>query len=475
MRTDLHVISGDSAGTLATSDDAAASSRTTMRDRLRLCIALGLMLAVFADFAFGQVASIASNADARAVYVSETRGSDSNPGTLDSPRRTFVATFKALGWRTAPHTVYLFAGERYTQSIAGEYGTLGIAGPSWDAPLRIVVHGDGARPIVQPPANRNGLEVMGTPGAVLVEGIEFRAAARGAGGVGVRRFGEGLGIKLVDCVVADFGTNVAIEGERTGLVGGGLDRCIIVDATPGERGHSQGVYLTRTVDYHVRESLIDNNGRTVAGEGTIYNHNFYIQPDNKGTVIEDSIVTNASATGIQARAGDVWAVNNFVAFNPLNISAGHAEAREKTFTGVFLANVVYGSRPIASTLGPRGWGISTHKLEHAQIVGNIVIAAESMNVAFYREANTWSKAARFENNAVVGFEGQRKGVLMLSAGDDEWFGLHEHARPLITPVVDVPRIIATQRARQRGEWIESTSAAAVNTRIRRTMPREGEE
>lgn len=397
------------------------------------------------------------------IWVSASRGSDANPGTEARPIRTFIEADKRT--RTRPQPVRLFEAETYGP-IVGEYGDWKNPGIRFEAwPL------DGNRRPTIAAGSAAGIVLLGDFAApVELIGLDFT----GRGPAGIIQRGNGAGVRIADCMIRGFGNGIILEGldktpgDRRGrITAAEVYRTGIFDPSSAT-SHSQGIYASAVDGLRMYQTVIDNAGRDANGNGTIFNHNAYIQPGNTGIDFEANIITNASATGLQLRGGNIRAIGNFLARNAIGIGAGHAQS-DIAFTGVILDNVIIEPRDISPTL-PRGWAMTTHKLDSAIIAGNFAYGGTpTSRRGLYREPGTWSKSAEFEANVFAGFDAPR--AFETPAAEDETFTANRFTRslPIVTPRIDVGALLTYHRSRPRNTWDDTYSAEAITRAVRRLM------
>ena len=321
------------------------------------------------------------------IVVSSWRGNDANPGTIQSPVRTTREAWRRIRDRNTGDRVYIESGDYYEQ-----FGPLGIdggwtrGGPSAAQPLIIT-----AAPWAtsRPRFIHNGdvMRIQGAPTRhVWIMGLEFVAtrALPGAsqadidnGPKGFAWYAYGGDIFMEDCRIVGFGENVSLQSPSESQDVGPFTfrRCIFVDSFSGAGAHSQGIYASNVSGLYVEECIIDHNGWSEVipdRPSTMFNHGLYAVSNSSGVLVQRSLVSRNSATGLQLRGHDGSAVYNLVIDNALGITAGHEmQSPGQEWTGSILNNVVVGGRDLAGNL-PRGMALGVNYAQGGQMHGNVV-------------------------------------------------------------------------------------------------------
>ncbi|HYF13593.1 MAG TPA: hypothetical protein VD971_00825 [Phycisphaerales bacterium] len=345
--------------------------------------------------------TIVRSPDTREIFVSASAGVDTNTGLAENqPVRTMFRAAQ-LARNGMPDHVRFKRGDVWSGDIsAPEYDVWNKSGRSASEPIVLHTYGDAeARPVLQSGGRDKCFQVMGDGvGNIWIVGLHFQAdrrlpgvynAATDPGGMGIRWYGRNGGNVLIeDCYFEAFSTNLSFESSTTDASPGApaenwmrnvtIRRSVIVDAFAKTGSHSQGAYFSMVDGILIDECVVDHNGwsEVIPGKhSTIYNHNFYVQPNCDNVVIRNSITARASATGIQMRGRDMVAFNNLSLKNPLGITAGHTLAQPyEGWTGAIRSNVVLDAADIGVQGGdfrPRGFGTIFGRSVSGVIEGNI--------------------------------------------------------------------------------------------------------
>ena len=317
------------------------------------------------------------SADTRQIHVSSSMGDDANDGT--SPQRavrTFLRAY-ALARDGMPDHVLLRAGDVWDDaSIANQYGGWDKRGRSPAEPMVIGVYGQGERPRIRVRTANTGLLLQGNDrgnGDIAIVGLHFQddRAHPNDSINGIQVYGLTRNVLIEDCYIEGFAGNLLMSSEAGFAVQNVvIRRSIFVDAYPAD-GHSGGLYFATVEGLLIDECVLDHNGWSAVVPGkisTIFNHNVYMQPTCTDVLVRNTISSRASATGLQLRGSHQSAINNFLADNPIHITAGHQQARwpEQAWTGTFAFNVITGGADIGIGVPapgqvlrpePRGFGL----------------------------------------------------------------------------------------------------------------------
>ncbi len=295
---------------------------------------LGLTLASFTHDADGwtQLPN-ETNGTGRIIFVSasETVRQDNMKYWVKDAKAAF-----ALMRRGQPDIILFKRGETFPITETMPSGNL--SGPDIDHVQRITAYGSGARPIIQAKGvgflnfvNTSvsnfvitSLDIVAErPNGETVEGIRFNPK------------GVSKNILIEDVKISKFLSNIVFY-PYTGATMENVQvrRSQILDAYPtkgtnGSVGHSQGMFSTHVFGLLLEENVFDHNGWTnrgpvaTANEGiaTIFNHNAYINSENRCFTAKGNIFSRASSHGLQARSGGILEDNLFLE-NPLALSYG---------------------------------------------------------------------------------------------------------------------------------------------------------
>lgn len=302
--------------------------------------------------------------DTKFIFVSSTRGDDANDGlSPERPKRT-IDSARRLVRNGYPDWVLLRRGDEWAEEFRWSGNGRGV-----EDPMVITTYGEGARPVVRPPAGKNGF-FIGTSNLryLAITGLEFRAPEGGTGHSGIRIVADtGEGLLIEDCLVSGFKDNLSIIGNRSL---GGMDlvrirRNVVVDAAAPLGGHSQGFYADALDDLVVEENVFDHNGWNESGTcpPTIFNHNIYVQSTCGPAVVRDNIIARGSSHGLQLRPGGTAENNLFIR----NALAMHTSRGDSTIR----RNVVLEGRDLDATT-PRGFGIEIKPIVSGVVEQNII-------------------------------------------------------------------------------------------------------
>lgn len=272
-----------------------------------------------------------TNGTGRIIFVSasETVRQDDLKYWVKDAKSAF-----ALVRRGQPDIVLFKRGETFAITETMPSGNL--TGPDIDHVQRVTAYGNGARPIL----NVTGvgflnfvntsvsnlaitsLEIVANrPNGETVEGIRFNPK------------GVSKNVLIEDVKISRFLSNIVFY-PYTGATMENVQvrRSQILDAYPSKGtgssvGHSQGMFSTHVDGLLLEENVFDHNGWTTrtdeASEGiaTIFNHDAYINSENRCFTAKGNIFSRASSHGLQARSGGILEDNLFLE-NPLALSYG---------------------------------------------------------------------------------------------------------------------------------------------------------
>ena len=293
---------------------------------------LGLALASFQRDAEGwtQLPN-ETNGTGRIIFVSasETVRQDNMKFWVKDAKAAFD-----LMRRGQPDIILFKRGETFPVTVTMPSGNL--SGPDIDHVQRVTAYGSGARPILNVTGALflnfvntsvsnlaiTSLDIVANrPNGETVEGIRFNPK------------GVSKNILIEDVKISRFLSNIVFY-PNTGATMENVQvrRSQILDAYPTKGtgtsvGHSQGMFSTHVDGLLLEENVFDHNGWTnrtdLASEGvaTIFNHNAYINSENRCFTAKGNIFSRASSHGLQARSGGIIEDNLFLE-NPLALSYG---------------------------------------------------------------------------------------------------------------------------------------------------------
>ncbi len=382
-----------------------------------LCLAGALTLTP--SFALAQDApdsywtQFVPSTDTRLVFVSSTRGNDSNTGlNPNSPVKTLAKGY-ALLRDGHPDWMLLKRGDvwneplpRWNKSGRSESEMM-IAGAYGDDP---------ARPQIRPEGGSKAINIIGSTAiehvAFVGMHLEPRTRADDQAGTGILLLKSSDNILFEDLYITGFKDNFNLQAFNGSTVEDiTINGCISVDAW-SLAGHSQGLFASGINGLTIENSVFDSNGFSESrnAEPTIYNHNIYIQTGNQNVVVRGNIIADGSSHGIQLRSGGIIEDNLFVR-NPIAILVGGGtHPTEGGVAGEVQRNLVMYGRDIDPEQ-PRGWGIDITNVNQALVAGNILYSSVNtinvfaINLRDYRSDSFGLTNVLVEDNTIVGWHG----------------------------------------------------------------------
>ncbi len=316
------------------------------------------------------------SADTQIWYVSDSLGSDFNPGTQAQPFKT-VSKGKSQLRDGKPDWLLLKRGDTFNEV----FGNWTRSGRAADEPMLLGAWGSGSD---RPTLRTNGLDADGITLAggttaqlryLAIQGLRFTDNTHNGteDKYGIRLQRPGTGFYIEDVQVDNFKDGIVIGQEKPnpGVNNVTIRRSLIIDNWQKRSGgHSQGLYASGTTNgLTIEENVFDHNGwkEGVAGaEKTQFNHNMYINYGAQNVVIRNNISTRASLRGILSRGGGIITGN---------VTARNAQGIETWGNATISNNVVLENGDIPNF--PQGFGIqvvnqSTTPGGHATITDNII-------------------------------------------------------------------------------------------------------
>lgn len=305
--------------------------------------------------------NVTPSPDSRIIYVSSSRGSDSNSGlSPDSPVKT-IAKGRGMLRSGSPDWLLLKRGDVWYE----RYGGLNVSGRSQQEPILISAYGEGDRPLLNT-RNDTAIVTNVTPvNHVAIIGINFNSNTadpnspdyiNSEGGFGFYGVAPVNDLLIEDCYFQHYGTNMLFQSTQ------GLEQNIRVRrniSVDSYGGRSQGAYINGVLNILLEENIFDHNGwsEQVGGKNaSIFNHDVYMSAHSDGEiVVRGNIFSNASSHGLQARSGGVIE-NNLFLRNPIGLLLGNgASYTPGGVVGKIRGNVFLDSRDIAGST--RGYAI----------------------------------------------------------------------------------------------------------------------
>lgn len=329
--------------------------------------------------------------DSRIIHVSSSAGNDSNDGSLNAPKKTLAAAYNSLR-HGFPDRMLLKKGDVWVEA----FPTWKKGGRSLNEPLVIANYGTGPRPVLKT-GGSSALVCHSsslTPekvNHVIVSGIHFHAHTRDpsdhqySGSTsspnGVRWLRATEGLTIDDCYFDSYHNALNIQDyEDKGVRNVTIRGCVIVDSysdNAGGGGHSNGMYVSKVDGLLIEDCVFDHNGWNPQAPGSsadIYQHNLYIQYNNKNVTVRRNIFMRASSHGVQLRPGGLLE-DNFFFRNPIALLIGSDQntVNPGQVEGTIRGNVILEGNDIRTDL-PRGWGIyvEPNDVKAALVKDNIV-------------------------------------------------------------------------------------------------------
>jgi len=351
-------------------------------------------------------------ADTRVIYVSSSRGNDSNDGLRETrPKKTLGAAYALLrdGY---PDHMLLKKGDTWDTGLPA----LSKSGRSQSEKMLIGTWGTGSqRPRLNTGTgggvSRGGGDVANVSHVAIV-GLHFTPHRRTPADVpvGISFIGRGDDLLFEGNLVEGYANNMNFDGYDRTLSNVMVRRNVIVDAWSATT-FSQGIYAHKINGMVIAENVLDHNGwsSTIAGApATVFNHTMYLKQDVTGLEVIGNVTCRGSADGIQIRGAGI-ARGNVAIANPIGITLGHAEsASPNTMVAIADSNVVFDSGNIGGQA--RGYAFMACNLGEARFVNNLVLANTSGSGS---SARSWviewmQQGVRrlvLENNLVDGWGG----------------------------------------------------------------------
>jgi hypothetical protein len=353
--------------------------------------------------------------DTQKIYVSASEGDDANDGlSAENPVRTLAAGVALLrdGY---PDWLLLRRGDVWEES----FGRWVLSGRSDAEPMVISSYGSGStRPILATGTN-TGLITVGGGGSpehmnhLAFIGLHFHAHTRdpssaaytepaGADIVGFRWLRGTSGLLLEDCVFQSYIIGIVLQDfDQLGISNVRIRRCQILDSYSID-SHAQGLYAEGADGLVLEGCLFDHNGwngQIHGAEGTIYNHNIYIQTNCRNVEAYNNIIMRGASHGMQLRPGGTVEGNLFVR-NAIALLVGGDEPVPGGVEATVNNNVFLEGTDITPEL-PRGWGIELKNISSAVVARNIIahLTTDSPN-AFSVHADAEPGNITYENNLV---------------------------------------------------------------------------
>ena len=307
--------------------------------------------------------------DSRVIYVSSSSGNDANSGlSPQAPKKTLGAGY-ALLRNGFSDRLLLRSGDDFKTTPFLEWN---ISGRSPTEPTGISTYGGPVRARLSPPQNSGAITNFRTPiRNVFFENLHLEPRSYDPsqqwGGTGLTILNNAENVVLQNLRIVRFAGGLVVQGASTARARNILVQYNVVydnhvTTPPPEAAaptHSQGAYFSNIDDLVLKHNFFDENGHQLAlpRTATIFNHNVYIQGDNRSVIAEGNVLARAAAHGMQLRPFGI-AENNLFLENPIamNVGSGQNDPVYARNAGSWVTrNVVIGSRDINGKT-PRGFG-----------------------------------------------------------------------------------------------------------------------
>jgi hypothetical protein len=328
------------------------------------------------------------------IYVSSSAGNDTNNGLSPSTPVRSLAKAQSLVTNGEPDWVLLKAGDVFHDNFYNWQ----TSGRSAQEPQLISSYGTGARPLVDSGTASAGFNVIANS-AIAVNyfdmiGIQFYENNRdpgsptfntsSAGGTtGFQWYATGGNVLIENCEFSYYRNNLDIEGVNpNGPTGNFVIRRCVSEYSWSTSSHSQGMYCYSVNNLSVQQSVYDHNGWNTLVPGAYdagYNHDMYFSSTCTGIDVENSILAEASYSGIMARGGGTIDNNLFID-DAVACSFGEADGADSAVggvTGSLIGNVVVGDKTSDGLAFGQGFAIGNTKPGAGLIVADNIFTADT--------------------------------------------------------------------------------------------------
>lgn len=347
------------------------------------------------------------------IYVSSSEGDNANDGLSEAnPKQTLAAGLSALrdGF---PDWLCLKCGDVWDGNSLSLPS--GLNGQDAANPIVITSYGTGARPMIRPASNSNGINSIGATVSQYFAfvGLHVRSHYRDpddpafnnamqTGGGGFRWYRGGGDVHVEDCVFEWFSENLNIDNvdEVAPLENFVVRKNIIRRAYSGsnDADHAQGIFFSTAHGMVFEDNIVDHNGHDetgLYGPPTIFNHNIYFQGSATGITVRRNIISRGSSHGMQCRTGG-QIIDNILIRNSINILCGVNGVTGEDGSSLVSGNYLWQGKDIdGSTL--RGWGIDLGAGSLATVENNISANIVSTNSS-RRNINDPQGTGTIQNN-----------------------------------------------------------------------------
>jgi hypothetical protein len=310
-------------------------------------------------------------AESQIIFVSSSTGSDSNNGlSTMRPVKTIARAYE-IARDGKPDWIRLKRGDTFFESMPNWKKS----GKSKAEPMVISTYGTTQSRAKIFTGSSKGMRATGPELRKHLRfiGLELRPQTRTRDDApgGIEFICPHRDILIEDCLISGYADNLQFQGtvdERGADVR--IRRSVITDSWAIGQ-HSQGLYAARVDGLLIEECVFDHNGWNPSVEGadpTIFNHNVYIQTSCSNITVRDSIISEASSHGVQARPGGNITGNLFYR-NSISLLLGNEDVQT---TGIIQDNVFLEGKDISPNLR-RGMGVHVQNSDRAKIRHNMFL------------------------------------------------------------------------------------------------------
>lgn len=206
------------------------------------------------------------------------------------------------------------------------------------------------------------IESLKAASHIVIRGFRLKRPDSPHRMAGLLMLGEWQDVTVEDCTFVGFDDNLNIQGDyKTGAKATGLllDRVVATGSRQSDKGHSQGLYMSKVNGAQLRHCVLDDNGKP----GSQFDHDMYTQFDCGPIDTFECYFGDAAATGSMIRSGGK-ARRNIYGKNPIG-GIGGVNYSE------FIDCVVLEGQS-ADYDGERNWGLRLHPCMGGVISGNII-------------------------------------------------------------------------------------------------------
>jgi len=417
--------------------------------------------------------------DTRKIYVSSSKGEDSNDGlSPDSPKKTVQAGISLLR-NKMPDWLLFKKGDEWP-----EIGHWSMSGRSNNELMVITSYGDG----LSRPKFSKGISVFGNNEsvsniafiglAIVPEARNPKNPTNTATVAAINWLSGADNVLFEDCYFQWTGVSLQ-DTDNMGIKGVTFRRTHFLDAY-SVTGHAQGMFLEGVTNFTLDECIFDHNGwakEIPEAAPNQFNHNIYYQyGSDESLTVKNSILSRGSSHGMQLRSGG-RVENNLFIENAINILIGSGDTANNLggVTGWVIDNVILDASDIRPREGHpndpmlRGWALSFDNIKEVTVTGNIA-------------SNT---IGGFSSGLMTGIPGPHNGgdanITMsknITIGYKEGEN-HDHTGPFLDSSRNINTYMAhiglngglkefmiEARKQQKGNWREEFTVAKVNEYIR---------